>query len=447
MNIWKYKLQLRFRHAPPLNHGFTLIETMVAVTVLLITLIGLITLAALSLRSFSASKENFVAGKIAQEGMELMLNKRENNLLCMRAGTCTLSCASGNDWRKHLLRQEGVSCTFNAQDWEVDATKPDELLAGNDFQTFNTGSPRKICRQASGAHAGKFKQCVGTETPIPGNYTRRVRAEPIVDCSRIRVQSIVEWTGRFGPKQLILEEVLFGVPAPTCADGGGGTPSSEGLVAHWELDEESGTFAADSSGNNNNGTLVGGPTWIDGQIGNAAQFDGVNDHVQIEDSNSLDVSAITVSAWIYRTADTPSQYQAVVSRQLGSANSDVIWLGICPPTGFICSSTHPNGISFGLSVNGIRGPSNTPLNQWIHVVGTSDATEMKIYINGEWFATGPGEIAIPETSLICIGGGANNATRLCQNEFFQGSIDDVRVYNRALAQDEIAALYDEGANP
>jgi type II secretory pathway pseudopilin PulG len=257
MSILEYKLRLQLPHAAPLDRGLTLIETIVAVAVLLIALIGLITLAVLSLRSFSASKENFVAGKIAQEGMELMLNKRENNLLCMRAGTCSLSCASDQDWRKYLLHQNGNSCNFVEEDWEVDATKPGELLTGNNFQTFNAGSPRKICRQTSGRHAGKFKQCVGAETPIPGNYTRRIHVEPLTDCSRIRVQSIVSWSGRFGPRQLALEEVLFGVPPPGCADSGGGTSSSAGLVAHWELDETSETLALDASGNTNNGTLRG----------------------------------------------------------------------------------------------------------------------------------------------------------------------------------------------
>jgi len=70
-------------------------------------------------------------------------------------------------------------------------------------------------------------------------------------------------------------------------------------VAHWKLDEKTGTSANDSSGNGNTGTLTNGPTWTQGKVGNGMNFDGSNDYVAIPDSNSLDTtSGVTLAGWV-----------------------------------------------------------------------------------------------------------------------------------------------------
>src|SRR5262249_55551223 len=72
---------------------------------------------------------------------------------------------------------------------------------------------------------------------------------------------------------------------------------TNGLVGHWKFDEGSGTTAADSSGNNNTGTLVNGPTWTEGKVGQALSFDGVNNHVHIA-SDMIGINTVTACAWI-----------------------------------------------------------------------------------------------------------------------------------------------------
>src|SRR5262245_31987300 len=75
------------------------------------------------------------------------------------------------------------------------------------------------------------------------------------------------------------------------------------LIAHWQLDENSGTATADTTANRNDGTLTNGPIWAPGYIGNALSFDGVNDYVQVPNSASLGITTdITLAAWVKRAA-------------------------------------------------------------------------------------------------------------------------------------------------
>jgi hypothetical protein len=75
---------------------------------------------------------------------------------------------------------------------------------------------------------------------------------------------------------------------------------SLGAVGQWSLDEMSGTLAYDGSGYEHHGQLMGGPTWMSGQQGGALSLDGLDDHVWISDSASLEVSGtLTLEAWVY----------------------------------------------------------------------------------------------------------------------------------------------------
>jgi hypothetical protein len=77
---------------------------------------------------------------------------------------------------------------------------------------------------------------------------------------------------------------------------------TSGLVAHWKFDENSGTSAADSSGNGHTGTLTSGATWSTGQSGSATSLDGADDYAQVGAQSSLVMtSTASFSAWIYPT--------------------------------------------------------------------------------------------------------------------------------------------------
>ena len=92
------------------------------------------------------------------------------------------------------------------------------------------------------------------------------------------------------------------------------TVSPSGLVAYWKFDEGSGTTVSDSSGNGNTGTLVNGPLWTAGRVGNALFFDGIDDNVTVPDSNSLDLSSsFTLSAWV-NPASTFTDFRSILAK-------------------------------------------------------------------------------------------------------------------------------------
>src|SRR5882762_4802922 len=88
-----------------------------------------------------------------------------------------------------------------------------------------------------------------------------------------------------------------------------------GLSAAYAMDEGSGTTISDKSGNNNTGTLTNGPTWTTGKYGGALLFDGVDDRVRVNDSNSLDLTnAATFEAWVYPTA-APVDWRTILQKE------------------------------------------------------------------------------------------------------------------------------------
>ena len=226
---------------------------------------------------------------------------------------------------------------------------------------------------------------------------------------------------------LLLSGMLALVPATAQAS------SDDGLVAEWHFDEGSGSTVADSSGNGNDGAIYGA-TWDDGKNGKALSFDGVNDYVNVPTPYIIS-DEFSIEAWV-KTAYSASQ------TILGGPRGDAKY----HPT-FGVGYGNSNGAAGCVNRYGTYLASNIPVNtdDWHHVVfvandrGT-DTTNMKIYINGalDNEINDPFMIQIwPETHYI--------GKRASEN-YFNGIIDEVRIYNRALAADEIKEHY-EGEQP
>lgn len=172
--------------------GFSLLETLVAILIITVALSSFISLVTLSIKSFNTAKQRYTAAKIAQEGMELAISKRTNNLFCVQEAGCAIS-----DWQDNLIGS-----------WQVDATKVDQLLPGEQFTNYD--SSNYLClAETPASHRGRFGYCGDPSEYINGNYTREVVITSLGP-EKILLKSMVSWTDRILNKQLIFEEVLFG---------------------------------------------------------------------------------------------------------------------------------------------------------------------------------------------------------------------------------------------
>jgi prepilin-type N-terminal cleavage/methylation domain-containing protein len=193
------------------------------------------------------------------------------------------------------------------------------------------------------------------------------------------------------------------------------------LVGYWKLDEGTGTTANDSSGNGNTGTLTNGPTWITGKVDNALSFDGVDDYIRINDNILTLANTFTLSWWI--KAPFPDD------------NNDVLFGD--SSSGLSIYSLSSNGGFYG-SIGNISTrwliQANVHDNEWHLVTITAEATtgDIRAYKDGisSYVTTGTNFSLITLDDLYI---GCSPA--------WNGNIDEVRIYNRALSPAEIKAIY------
>jgi fibronectin type 3 domain-containing protein len=197
-------------------------------------------------------------------------------------------------------------------------------------------------------------------------------------------------------------------------------PSS--LVAAYAFSEGSGPTSADATGLGHTVT-VGSASWIaSGHTGNALSFNGTTARSTVADANDLDLSsAMTLMAWVYPNV-TPQSWRTILHKE-----TDVYYL--------FAGSSGPGtagGGTFGSGNVNAYGPSALPAGTWTHVATTYDGTTVRLYVGGTLVASAPATGSIlSSSSPLSIGGTA------AYGEYFNGRIDDVRVYNRALSAAEI----------
>ena len=205
------------------------------------------------------------------------------------------------------------------------------------------------------------------------------------------------------------------------------------LVGYWSFDEATTSLVPDQSGNGLN-AINKGAVLVDGKVGKALEFDGKS-VLQIDYKPILDdfQKGITVSAWIKK--DTASHWNTIVSREIGAGWSEYIGLAVHQNKALF--SIDPDGKSY----QNVKADEKIQPGVWVHLAGTFDHETYKLYINGKLIKIGACNslLHFSDQNPWLIGGNTNNQNQSLV-DCFKGSIDEVRIYKRALSLPEINQL-------
>jgi len=217
---------------------------------------------------------------------------------------------------------------------------------------------------------------------------------------------------------------------------------AQGLVGYFPFDEGTGTIAYDYSGNGNNGTLLDAsstnsdgnrpPQWTTGKVGGALSFDGVDDYVNIPSSN-LTTSSLR---YILRGGASSSSFTIVFWKNSQAPVTNNYWIGRVGWTNGI--DLDCRFILFDASNNAYSTTFSCTHNNWEFIVASWDKSAMKFYFNGNKVGERSFSGILRDNNYPIQIGGQTGVTWY----FARGLIDEVRIYNRALSDAEIKALYD-----
>jgi hypothetical protein len=212
-------------------------------------------------------------------------------------------------------------------------------------------------------------------------------------------------------------------------------------VGHWTLDEGAGTTVADISGNGNHGTIMDNPdledpTWIDGVFGGALEFHGTGvagtggDFIDCGNDASLDITGpISIALWIRPDADDPEGKGTAggETAPMAKATSDWSWqvrYGWNSPQPYMAFTFNTQPRAW------VYVGKNLERFEWCHIACSYDGTTLKCYLNGEETDSTPmGEIH-SSADPVLIGSDGWRSDWI-------GAIDDVRIYDQGLSEDEI----------
>lgn len=212
--------------------------------------------------------------------------------------------------------------------------------------------------------------------------------------------------------------LLFALTLPAAA-----VKVDEHTVALWLFDEGEGKVVKDLSGNGNDGEIVGGIKWVDGKFGFGLQGNGVDGHVVVPDSDSLDLTeGLTIEMWLYL-----NNYSTAGGNGVTKENSYKV--GVYSGKKVMIRMTTSKGAWAQMVV---YGKSDVPLDSWHHVAATYDSSsgKAKVYLDGELDGEGKlGGAIIPN----------NDPLWICRGKapFLDGIVDEVRISSIARSEEEI----------
>lgn len=205
-----------------------------------------------------------------------------------------------------------------------------------------------------------------------------------------------------------------------------------GLIGYWKMDETTGTTAADSSGNNHNGTasVTGSPFTAVGKFRNAGSFNGSNVYINTGPGQVLPANKalpFTFSAWVKPAVGGKNTWRTIIGTDTSLAE---------------IALSNDNWPVFGQN-GGSPWVVNTSFtvtsDSWYHIVGVFNGTKASLYVDGELKA-GPADYSFTNNHGVSLMGRYS----ITGGEWMNGLVDDARIYNRALSAGEVGLLYNSG---
>lgn len=220
--------------------------------------------------------------------------------------------------------------------------------------------------------------------------------------------------------------------AATGTEGISADGISSGLVGYWKFDETTGTVAYDFSGNGNKGALTNGPASTAGNIGGALSFDGINDYVDVPYNSVLEFGSQDFAYSLWLNYSSVAGDRSLLDYRTGGKIFSFYWnatrgyeLRVNDGSGWVIDSLP--------SAPWHDSPST---GAWYHVALVRSGNAFTVYKNGVSLGSFSSSATVPSfPTNRRIGYAADNSMP------FAGSIDDVRIYNRALSLAEIQGIY------
>jgi hypothetical protein len=197
------------------------------------------------------------------------------------------------------------------------------------------------------------------------------------------------------------------------------TPS---IVGMWQMDEGGGDVAHDVSGYGNSG-MIHGAIWAEGIRGSGLEFDGVDDYVEVADNPTLDLQQFTIAGWVRPDVVKSGDNGCGLIAKVNSYQV-LYWWG--EVQGAIRDTS---GVWHWIGSDG----GGNEVGRWYHVAMSYDGENLKMYIDG---------VLQDTASYQCEVGNSPSPFTLSPDwgGRFDGRMDEVRLYGRALSADEVASL-------
>ncbi|MFK7896615.1 MAG: LamG-like jellyroll fold domain-containing protein [Myxococcota bacterium] len=344
--------------------------------------------------TYFKSRLHFTAGT---GSVDAVFVRPSGNIILSTAGAATLAGVDlqDNDFVEYDPRTQTASLFFDG-DGEGLSVRPSALhVLGNGHLLFATKQPTSFAGRAL------LPDDLVEYDPVSGSASLYLDGTSAFERDETEIQSL---------------HVLDGQNAAT--------PLDPRLVAHWKLDETSGTTAQDSSGDHDG--ELDAPDWAAGQVDGAADFDGNRDAIKVRHADTLSLGGeFTLSTWFRAENISSLDAYRILSKETSGKN-DNYFLAL-------------QGDALYLGVGGeFFSPGTKFLEEtWYHVAATfSDLdNEVRLYVNGSLvLSTATFAELTPNSDELVIG---NNWE---ESKPFDGLLDEIRIYNYALADYEIASL-------